>query len=265
MVWIAPAGGLTAASPHAMMVRTTREAAMRAQALAHAIPLDQVDLEALDRFLMSDRSPPDCMMLSDLDGFLTGIAIGPELVLPSEWLPLVWGGEAPEFADENEANAILGAIMGRYNEILRQIDHDEFDPIFWAAHNGTLIAADWAEGFLHAIMLRMDAWDRLLKSKRDGQLLLPILALCGDENGESLLDITPDEEDRIMEEAAEFIPACVTAIAAYWRGKGPKQISMPLPSGSSTKPARTSTKVGRNDPCPCGSGKKFKKCCGKAA
>ena len=238
---------------------------MRAQALAHAIPLDQVDLEALDRFLMSDRSPPDCMMLSDLDGFLTGIAIGPELVLPSEWLPLVWGGEAPEFADENEANAILGAIMGRYNEILRQIDHDEFDPIFWAARDGTLIAADWAEGFLQAIMLRMDAWDRLLKSKRDGQLLLPILALCGDENGESLLDITPDEEDRLMEEAAEFIPACVTAIAAYWRGKGPKQISMPLPSGSSTKPARTSTKVGRNDPCPCGSGKKFKKCCGKAA
>jgi uncharacterized protein UPF0149 len=60
-----------------------REAAMRAQALAHAIPVDQVDLEALDRFLMSDRSPPDSMMLSDLDGFLTGIAVGPELVLPS--------------------------------------------------------------------------------------------------------------------------------------------------------------------------------------
>ena len=90
---------------------------MRAQALAHAIPQDQVDLEVLDRFLMSDRSPPDCMMLSDLDGFLTGIAIGPELVLPSEWLPLVWSDEAPEFADENEANAILGVIMGRYNEI----------------------------------------------------------------------------------------------------------------------------------------------------
>jgi uncharacterized protein len=57
----------------------------------------------LDRFLMSDRSPPDSMMLSDLDGFLSGIAVGPELVLPSEWLPLVWDGEAPEFADESEA------------------------------------------------------------------------------------------------------------------------------------------------------------------
>jgi uncharacterized protein len=59
--------------------------------------------------------------------------------------------------------------MGRYNEILRQIDHDEFEPIFWAAHNGTLIAADWAQGFLHAIMLRMDAWKRLLRSKRDAR------------------------------------------------------------------------------------------------
>jgi len=29
------------------------------------------------------------------------------------------------------------------------------------------------------------------------------------------------------------------------------------------KPIRTGPKVGRNDPCPCGSGKKFKQCCGK--
>jgi yecA family protein len=131
-------------------------------------------------------------------------------VLPNEWLPLVWGGEAPEFADESEAKAVLGAIMARYNEILHQIADDTFDPIFWTARGGTLIAADWAEGFLQAIMLRMDAWDRLLKSKRDGQLLIPILALCGDENGESLLGLPPEDEDRIMQEAVEFVPACVT-------------------------------------------------------
>ena len=128
-------------------------------------------------------------MLSDLDGFLTGIAVGPELVLPSEWLPLIWRGEAPEFADEAEAKAILGAIMARYNEILRQIADNDLDPVFWVDRDGTLIAADWAEGFLQAIMLRADAWGRLFKSKRDGHLLFPILALCGDENGESLLGL----------------------------------------------------------------------------
>jgi preprotein translocase subunit SecA len=39
---------------------------------------------------------------------------------------------------------------------------------------------------------------------------------------------------------------------------GPAQAEAP-------KPVRTGAKVGRNDPCPCGSGKKYKKCCGQAA
>jgi Uncharacterised protein family (UPF0149) len=108
---------------------------MRAQALAHEITIDRVDLEALDKFLMSDRAPQDSMMLSELDGFLTGIAIGPELVRPSEWLPLIWGGEAPEFANLDEANAILGSIMARYNEILREIADHALAPIFWVDRN----------------------------------------------------------------------------------------------------------------------------------
>ena len=153
--------------------------------------------------------------------------------------------------------------MGRYNEILRQVADDDLDPVFWADRDGTLIAADWAEGFLQAIMLRADAWEQLFKSKRDGQLLVPILALCGDENGESLLGIPPDEEDRVMEEAAEFIPACVAAIDAYWREKRPRQLSMPITAGPPRRFDRALSKIGRNDPCPCGSGKKFKKCCGK--
>jgi hypothetical protein len=62
---------------------------------------------------MSDASPEDCMQLSDLDGFLTGVAIGPELVLPSEWLPAVWGGEEPVFEDAEQARSVLGAIMGK--------------------------------------------------------------------------------------------------------------------------------------------------------
>jgi len=39
---------------------------------------------------------------------------------------------------------------------------------------------------------------------------------------------------------------------------GPAQAEAP-------KPVRTGAKIGRNDPCPCGSGKKYKKCCGQAA
>ena len=47
-------------------------------------PAGPVDLDALDAFLLSDRAPEGSMGLSDLDGFLTAIAVGPGLVLPSE-------------------------------------------------------------------------------------------------------------------------------------------------------------------------------------
>ena len=54
------------------------------------VPVEGMALDALDTFL-SDQSPPDSMMLSDLDGFLTAIAIGPEVMMPSEGLPINLG------------------------------------------------------------------------------------------------------------------------------------------------------------------------------
>jgi uncharacterized protein len=119
-------------------------------------PAGSVDLDVLDAFLLSDRVPEDSMGLSDLDGFLAGIAVGPELVLPSEWLPRVWGGEEPAFESIDEARSILGTIMGRYNEIIRFVDTAprDFDPVFWEGPDGQIIVTDWAAGFLDAVKLR---------------------------------------------------------------------------------------------------------------
>ena len=70
------------------------------------------------------------MGLSDLDGFLTGIVVGPESIPPSEWLPVIWGGQEPEF--ETEARWSTRRIMGRYNEIAGCLDSEpeNFAPIF---------------------------------------------------------------------------------------------------------------------------------------
>jgi len=40
-------------------------------------------------------------------------------------------------------------------------------------------------------------------------------------------------------------------------------VSEAAAAAEKAKPVRTGPKVGRNDPCPCGSGKKFKHCCGR--
>jgi yecA family protein len=75
--------------------------------------------------------PAECMQLSELDGFLAGIAVGPWLIMPSVWLPLVWRDDAP-FDDLRQANEILGIMMRCYNEILRLADTGPgaYQPVF---------------------------------------------------------------------------------------------------------------------------------------
>jgi len=115
----------------------------------------EANLIQLDTFLKSGDAPLECMTLSDLDGFLTGIAVGPEPIPPREWLPVVWGEEAPTFVNEAQARVVLDAIMGRYNEILREIDEGAPQPILWRASDGATIASDWAKGFAKAVALRL--------------------------------------------------------------------------------------------------------------
>jgi uncharacterized protein len=218
-------------------------------------PASPVDLEALDQFLMSDASPEDCMQLSDLDGFLTGIAIGPELVMPSEWLPAIWGGDEPVFESMEQAQTVIGTIMGRYNEILRELDTDPegYEPVFWEGPDGEVIAADWAEGFVDAIRLRPEAWRPLLEDREALILLMPILALCGDAEGGSPLELDPEEDADLLAQAPDLIPACVVGMHGFWK----ERRGQPKAGSGRAK----SAKVGRNDPCPCGSGRKYKRCC----
>ena len=58
--------------------------------MAHSpTPAVVVDLDALDAWLLSEDSPETSMVLSDMDGFLTGIIVGPEPIPPTEWLALI--------------------------------------------------------------------------------------------------------------------------------------------------------------------------------
>jgi len=212
-----------------------------------------MSLEELDDYLSSDEAPPECMLLSDLDGFLTGLAVGPEVIPPSEWLPVVWGGETPRFDDEGRAQAVLGAIMGRYNEIVRQIDDEMPQPILWRAGD-TVIATDWANGFTQTIALRPRPWMKIVKSDA-GMLLVPIMMLCETETLFDDLDLDIEEEDEAVDDAIAILPATILAIADYWRMSASQKKRFVAGMRSVSRP-------GRNDPCPCGSGKKFKKCCG---
>jgi uncharacterized protein len=219
------------------------------------VPLDHIDLAALDDFLSSDRVGPDTMNLSALDGFLHGIVCAPKAIRPEDWLPIVWGGEEPRFTGLEEMKIVIGSIMGHYNEIVRRIGGGECDPLYEEDGDGTLIPFEWTHAFMEAMGLQIDAWQPLIQSPRYGELLGPIYALCSDEDGEPLVPVELEMEEQFLADAVGLIPQCIPAIFAFWKGEKPI-----LPWAETVK--RTGPKVGRNDPCPCGSGRKFKKCCG---
>jgi uncharacterized protein len=175
-----------------------------------------IDLNALDDYLMSDLAPDESMGLSDLDGFLTGIVVGPELILPSEWLPVIWGGEEPEFQTETEMRTVLGTIRGRYSEIAIGLNSDpeEVNPIFWEGSEGEVIASDWAGGFLDAVALRPQAWKPpLMDDDRAGILTAALFLLNGD------IEIADDaaDENELLAEAADMIPTCAAGIYEFWQ------------------------------------------------
>lgn len=230
--------------------RTARTVAGYGLPMGKSLP---TDLEPLDRFLMSDQSPPDCMLLSDLDGFLTGLVVGPELILPSEWLPVVWGGDEPEFDSLEQAQTVLGAIMARYNDIARGLEEaeEELAPIYWQTRDGEVVMADWASGFMEAVGLRADTWLELINDDEAGVLLVPILALCADEEDNDVLDIDLSEDPEAAREVGAMLPKCVAAIHEYWRDRR-----------QSAAETIMATSVAPDAPCPCGSGKVYKDCHG---
>lgn len=180
-----------------------------------------VDLDALDEYLTSDRSPPDSMDVSQLDGFLAGVVIGPAPVPPSEFLPLVWGGEEPSFETAEEAESILGSILGRYNEIVESLEGDppSYAPVFWQDGLGNTITEDWAAGFMQAVSLRPEAWEPALTDEDTAVLLIPIGIIAGMGHPDlGLQDATMPEGfiEELNERAEELLPECVVGLWQFW-------------------------------------------------
>lgn len=229
--------------------------------------INDADLERLDAFLSSDAAPESAMDVSTLEGFLTALVIGPRVVLPSAWLPWMWDFENGRmevvYADLVQSQKVMGLIMGLMNRIAHAFQHDpeSFDPVFFRGAQWG--AAEWCEGFLKATQLfdvedwaglwTLDAFKEAGNTDRIG-LVTPFLRL-GDVDG---FEITKKEGN--TQRWVDAIVPSLVAIHAHWLALRSAAFVV-TPRGPTRRDA---PKVGRNDPCPCGSGRKYKKCCGEA-
>jgi uncharacterized protein len=216
-------------------------------------------------FLASPKAPKTAMSALELDGYLTGVIVTPQAapIRPGAWTAGLWGADDPVFADEAQINAVFGAVMIHYNTLLRDIDRSlkrleadrlvDYQPLF--LRDGDKPAHDavraWGRGFWKAMELAPETWSRLAEDERTKVILAPFAGFF------DLGDVAPHEvpvdiDDRLDEDAA-LIPRMILLLRKLARIREAAASPAPLPRRA---------KVGRNDPCPCGSGKKYKRCCG---
>jgi uncharacterized protein len=228
-------------------------------------PLSEAELDELSDFLASDITPDEAMDVAMLHGYLTAIAVGPVTLTPSKWLPGVWGetGE-PAFDSLEHAQHILDLLVRYYNEIVLTFMEapEQFQPVlFEYGKEGerTVSAEEWCIGFSLGVHLQSEAWKPLLEDEESSELLLPIVAFSVDEAwNEVIAGRNPDE---VREDLIGLLPEAVQGIYLYWK---PLREKRPPGLTSDSFHLGGSSKVRRNAPCPCGSGKKYKKCCGAA-
>jgi uncharacterized protein len=204
------------------------------------------------------------MSLEMVDGFFAALICSPDLVPPSEYLPEIWGGELPgeAFSDREELQKFLDLMMRHWNAVVHALhEEDQFWPLLAEEENGVVHANDWAHGFLRGMELRRGNWSELLDDEKHAGLLVPILALAHEHHPDA--EMRPYKEPMSTERREQLIAgvaASVPAIYRYFASR--RRVAMRTVTESRTH-RRPEPKVGRNEPCPCGSGQKFKRCCGK--
>jgi uncharacterized protein len=214
--------------------------------------LRDADIDLLSAYFTDPELGDDVMTLPELDGFLTALAIGPEPIPSDEWLPIIWNGGEPLFRDDAQAQAVLRAIASRSDDIVHGLRDGSYGPLMDVDADDRPLPQSWALGFMTGASLRQEAWTKLFESEDDDAIAYPILALCEDEEGKPLFDLSARDRKFLIANAPEMIAGAVADIADYWKR---------VPTLAPQTPVRTGPKTGRNDPCPCGSGKKYKKCC----
>lgn len=217
---------------------------------------NDADLLRLENLLTPLSASGSTMRPDEVQGFFAALACGPDAVDADFWLEEVLG-DAPAFESADDAAELKTLLQKLYDATAAALaDGKELDLILYAEDDSDSDEPDywpWANAFLYALDVVDTDWFEVADEDEGFEsLMMPMLVLGGafeQEDGEDLLTFSDEEVEGYKEELLEALGAVYT----YWRAK----------ERAPSTVRREGDKVGRNDVCPCGSGKKYKACCGR--
>ncbi len=183
--------------------------------------LSDEELEKLDDFLGSDSTPEECLFpVEMLDGYMTALIVGPDVIEPDIWIPYIWdqeNSEEPYFSSEAEEKTIRDLLVRHMNTIALQFNEDpeDFVPLYeqfgYSDEEERRIAIEnWALGFSVGIELTHGSWNSFLEDEETAQLVLPMFILA---------KITDDFDDLSEDDIIgleQLMPDLVVKIYYYW-------------------------------------------------
>jgi len=240
------------------------------------LALDDDELDRLDAMLEQFTAREEGYDVERLDGFFAALAVCPELVPPSRYLPLIRGDEETTAGTEQvkegglesleqmqdfmlllvrHANSVMGELRNAKKKTTDYVPVIFPDEVYETPEDAQeFMGISWALGFIDGMQLFEDAWDAAANDNpalERLEMLITSLLLDDDSADGNETALSLDERLDVFAE----LPLVLKAAAAVFAGEQQK--------ARSAQTVVRGEKTGRNDPCTCGSGKKFKQCCGK--
>ena len=219
----------------------------------------EADLHRLEAWLLEPERGEEALMPDGLQGLLCAVASSPAPIAASSWMSAALGDDA-RFASTEERSRIEDLLAGFHDDVAAQLNAGEHLDMVLYGDDGTedqdASLAEWCEGYLRGVELADPAWSDGTSEEELDEMLMPFVVLSGRakeaafESGEAWMD--PADERRLATEARASLVDVILDNRAYWFERS-------IPGTV----RREAPKVGRNDPCPCGSGKKYKHCHGR--
>lgn len=203
--------------------------------------------------LLDDKSEThNTMRCDEVQGFMMALLSGPDALNPTNWLPEILGEES--LFDAKERTEIERLVMAMAADMRMKLNEKILPDLwFYEDEAGNPDFYTWCNAYLYALDIVPTDWFEAVDQEEFEDLFYPIMALGGiyddEENGEVILHLNEKELTQLESD----LPHVLLDIYWYWQAIINKPQTV----------RREGEKVGRNDPCPCGSGKKYKACCGK--
>jgi len=209
--------------------------------------------------------------ISHLDGYLAAIICSDKMIPPYVWSFEIWGSEKhqPNWENFEEYEEFNNCMVEYNNKLSIELYQDNYQPLIVEDENGKTYPGVWCVGFIDASKYwQADTEDFSIPAT----LGFGMISILADKNPEDIIQRLNLDIQTIEDNLAENVASIYHELQDELKDDNFDNYNDHLFNdfdALESKPSyqkeqtyiREGKKVGRNEACPCGSGKKHKKCC----